>query len=352
MNKELIKTVEKMKRFASDCLNGGSAEERWHCIDCISDTNDEINFANYDKSIVNDLLKDIYKSNRVYNKKVEKLYDYLKELLKKLYKEESEETVIKEYYITKYLIKKQNYDLRTLDWLEGFHKDYFEPLQESKFKDKKSAMKEFEENYKYDDFDETYVYHFELEENDTIKEEIETICSSKPCVEYICESVYANIENKLIKRSYFSDNENDDILEELINNEFSWKACDQLTEIKEELTHEICNKLTDRKYEILNYIESRIEREFKEVFEEEKYISLIDLNDFCYNNNLESIDYKQVIEECANKEKCIIAYGISYNSDFHIYIEFNFANYDKLKHSDEDVFYEESEIIIKDIYLS
>lgn len=258
---------------------------------------------------------------------------------------------MKKYQITQYLIKKQNYNLFELDWLSGYHKDCFEPVNMESFENKNEAKKEFESTYSFDDFDNDYIYHYELEENDTVKENIESINSSKPSIEYICDNIYENIENKLIKKSYFSDNKNDDILEELINNEFSWKACEQLQEIKEELTYEICNRLTNRKNEILNYIESRIEREFKEVFEGEKHITLIDLNDFCYNNNLESIDYKQVIEECANKEECIIAYSISYNSDHHVYIEFNFVNYDKLKHSDEDIFYEESEIIIKDIYL-
>lgn len=89
-NKELIKIVMEMKQFTSACLDGGSAEERWHCIDCISDTNKEIQCKNYDNSIVDDLLKDIYKSNRVYNKKVEKLYDYLKNLLEELYEQEKE----------------------------------------------------------------------------------------------------------------------------------------------------------------------------------------------------------------------------------------------------------------------
>lgn len=87
-NKELIKIVVEMKQFASACLDGRNSEERWHCLDCISDTNDEIQYENYDNSIVDELLKDIYKSNRIYNKKVEKLYDYLKKLLEKLYKQE------------------------------------------------------------------------------------------------------------------------------------------------------------------------------------------------------------------------------------------------------------------------
>lgn len=259
---------------------------------------------------------------------------------------------MKEYQITKYLIRKRNYNLFELDWLDGFHKDYFEPLRVEDFTDKEEALKEFEESYKYDDYDENYIYHFELEENDTVKEEVETIFSSKPNINYICENIYTEIENELIKKSHFTNNTNDDILEELVLELFSYKAYDQIQGIKIELFDEICDKLTVRKEEILGYIESRIKREFEEEFEDENYISLIDLNDFCYNRNLESIDYKQVIEECENKEECVITYSVSYNSDFHVYIEFNFENYDKLKHSDEDVFYEESEIIIKDIYLS
>lgn len=260
---------------------------------------------------------------------------------------------MKQYYITKYVIRKQNYDLQQLEWLEGFHKDYFEPLQLEEFTDKKEALKEFEENYKHDDYNEDYVYHFELEENDTVKEEIETVCSSKPNIDYICENIYTEIENELIRKAYFSDNENDDIIEELIDNQFSSGAYDKLLDIKTDLITEICDKLTDRKQEILEEIESRIHWKFIHEFDfsEDKLISLCELEDFCRDYNLENLDYNQLIDECDNKSECVAAYSISFNSDYHIYIKFDFTNYDNVK-DDRDDFLEESKLKIKDIYLS